>query len=165
LGRNQKAATVQETATEQAQTITELTLLRGFRDIVHERWGYMLGRRLKQSDMSEKTEKERKVVAEKRKDLKDNMETIIKNADIKGYVQKQEAIKEASEALAVVAKPLREPINELAKGIKYLDTVAIPDALNELGKPVQPKFKLGEWLSQALETQKKEKKKGKAFAA
>jgi len=149
--------------TETVQVVPEeLTLLRGFRDIVHERWAYMLGRKLKQSEMTEKTEKERKVVATARKDLKDSITKIIENADMKGYVAKQESIKKANEALAEVAKPLREPISVLAKGVKYMDTVAIPDALNELGKPVQPKFSLGKWLDDALVAQKNEKKKKRA---
>jgi len=137
----------------------EVTLLRGFRDLVGERMGYFLGRRLTQQDMSEKTEAERKAVAEIRKEIKGNIETYITNADIKTYMEKTAELKTASETLSKAAKPFREKISPLAKAQRYLDNVAIPDALKELGTPVQPRFSLSKWIDKAIESAKKTKKK------
>ena len=92
----------QTQATTQVQAIPveqELTLLRGFRDLVGERFGYFLGRRLTQQDMNEKTEAERKAVSEVRKTIKDNIPTWIKNADVKTYTAKQEALKTVAQTL------------------------------------------------------------------
>jgi len=133
-------------------------LLRGFRDLVGERFGYFLGRRLTQQEMNEKTEAERKAVAEVRKDIRDNLETFIKNADVKTYLTKKGLLKSAAEELSKAAKPFREKISPLAKAQRYLDNVAIPDALKELGTPVQPRFGLSKWINDALASAKKTKK-------
>jgi len=146
-----------------AQTIAipveeEVKLLRGFRDLVGERFGYFMGRRLTQQDMTEKTAAERKAVSEIRKEIRDNIPAWIKNADVKTYTVKQDALKTAAEALTKVSKPFREKIAPLSKAQKYLDNVAIPDALKELGTPVQPRFSLSKWIGDALASQKKKKK-------
>jgi len=150
-----------QTATAQTVAIPveqELTLLRGFRDLVGERWGYFMGRRLTQQDMTTKTEAERKAVAEVRKAITgDNLKTIIAKADVKTYETTLAKIKEARETLGKVAKPFREKISPLAKAQKYIDNVAIPDALKELGTPVQPRFSLSKWLETAIASQKKQK--------
>ena len=151
----------QTQATTQVQAIPveqELTLLRGFRDLVGERWGYFLGRRLTQTDMNEKTEAERKAVSEVRKTIRENIPTWIKNADVKTYTAKQEALKTVVETLSTAAKPFREKISPLAKAQRYLDNVAIPDALKELGTPVQPRFALSKWIDDTLKQQKQKKK-------
>jgi len=136
------------------------TLLVGFKDLVGERMGYFLGRRLTQQDMTKETEAERKAVAEVRKEITgDNLKTIISKADVKTYESALAKIKEAREALNKVAKPYREKISPLAKAQRYLDNVAIPDALKELGTPVQPRFSLSSWIEKAIETAKKTKKK------
>jgi len=153
-----KATTTQATATATIPVEQEITLLRGFRDLVGERFGYFLGRRLTQQEMNEKTEAERKAVAEIRKEISKNLETYIKNADVKTYMAKKGALKTASETLSNVAKPFREKISPLAKAQRYLDNVAIPDALKELGTPVQPRFGLSKWINDALASAKKTKK-------
>jgi len=145
-----------------AQTVTipveeEVKLLRGFRDLVGERFGYFMGRRLTQQDMTEKTAAERKAVSEIRKEIRDNIPAWIKNADVKTYTVKQDALKTAAEALTKVSKPFREKIAPLSKAQKYLDNVAIPDALKELGTPVQPRFSLSKWIGDAIASQKKKK--------
>jgi len=117
-----------------------------------------LGRRLTQAEMTEKTEAERKAVAEIRKDIiGDNLKTIISKADIKTYETKLSEIKTARENLSKVAKPFREKITPLAKAQRYLDNVAVPDALKELGTPVQPRFALSKWINDALASAKKKK--------
>jgi len=152
-----KTATAQTVAIPK-ETEQELTLLRGFRDLVGERWGYFMGRRLTQQEMTEKTEAERKAVAEIRKDITgDNLKTIISKGDLKTYESKLSAIKTAREALIKATKPFRDKISPLAKAQRYLDNVAIPDALKELGTPVQPRFSLSKWIVPALESQKKKK--------
>jgi len=134
-------------------------LLRGFRDLVGERWGYFLGRRLTQTEMTEKTEAERKAVAEIRKAIiGDNLKTIIAKADITTYETKLSEMKSARETLNKVAKPFREKISPLAKAQRYLDNVAIPDALKELGTPVQPRFSLSKWIGDAIASASKKKK-------
>jgi len=131
-------------------------LLRGFRDLIGERWGYFLGRRLTQQDMNQKTEAERKAVAEIRKDITgDNLKTIISKADIGTYENKLSDLKTARETLSKATKPFREKISPLAKAQRYLDNVAIPDALKELGTPVQPRFSLSKWIGDALASAKK----------
>lgn len=130
-------------------------MLRGFRDLVGERWGYFLGRRLTQQEMNQKTEAERKAVAEIRKEIRDNLENYIKNADVKTYMTKKTEAKTASETLSKSAKPFREKISPLAKAQRYLDSVAIPDALKELGTPVQPRFGLSKWINDAIASAKK----------
>lgn len=134
----------------------EVKLLRGFRDLIAERWGYFMGRRLTQEDMSNKTEAERKAVAEVRKNITgDNLKTIITKADVKTYESTLAKIKTAREVLNTASKPFREKISPLAKAQKYLDNVAIPDALKELGTPIQPRFSLSKWIGDALASQKK----------
>jgi len=137
----------------------ELTLLRGFRDLVGERWGYFMGRRLTQGEMTEKTETERKAVAEARKPITgDNLKQLIANKDVAGYERALANIKSAREALNKVAEPFRNKISPLAKAMRYLDGVAVPDALKELGTPVQPRFTLSKWIDDALAQQKQQKK-------
>jgi len=156
LPKGQTQATAQVVAVPAEQ---EVVLLRGFRDLVGERWGYFMGRRLTQADLTAKTEAERKAVAEIRKAITgDNLKTIITNSDIKTYEAKLSEIKTARENLNKVAKPYREKMSPLAKAQKYLDNVAIPDALKELGTPVQPRFALSKWINDTLEAQKHKKK-------
>jgi len=133
-------------------------LLRGFRDLVGERFGYFMGRRLTQQDMTEKTVAERKAVAEARKTITgDNLKEIIANKNVEGYEKGLASVKSAREAFNKVAKPFRAKISPLAKAQRYLDSVAIPDALKELGTPVQPRFSLSKWIGDALESAKKKK--------
>jgi len=157
----QKGQSAQATAA-QAVAIPveqEVVLLRGFRDLVGERYGYFLGRRLTQQEMTQKTEAERKAVAEIHKAITgDNLKTIIAKADIKTYETKLSEMKSARETFSKVAKPFREKISPLAKAQRYLDNVAIPDALKELGTPVQPRFSLSKWITDAIASASKKKK-------
>lgn len=129
----------------------ELTNLRGFRDLVGERWGYWLGRRVKQGELSEATKEERKAVREIRKGITDNLEETIRNSDIEGYLKQVKALKEAREVVSKKSKPFREKINPLSKAVRYMDNVAIPDALKELGTPIQPRFSLSDYVAQAMQ--------------
>ena len=129
-------------------------MLRGFRDLVGERWGYFLGRRMTQADMNEKTKEERKTVSTIRKEIADNLEEYIKTSDIDTYLSKTKNLKDAKEVVSKKSKPFREKINPLSKAQRYLDTVAIPDALKEIGTPVQPRFSLSKWITDAMKSEK-----------
>lgn len=152
-------ATVQTEAVEMPIE-QELTLLRGFRDLAGQRMGIFVGRRLKQQELSEKTEAERKAVAEVRKEIKKNIPDWIAKGDKASYDAKMADLKTASEAHSEAKKATGIPpvIKQLAQGQRYLDNEAIPNALSELGTPVQPAFSLAEWLTNRLEEQKKAKK-------
>ena len=108
---------------------------------------------------TEKTEAERKAIAEIRKAITgDNLKTIIAKADVKTYESKLSEMKSARETLSNASKPFREKISPLAKAQRYLDNVAIPDALKELGTPVQPRFSLSKWIGDAIASASKKKK-------
>ena len=130
--------------------LQEYTMLTGFRDLVGERAGYDLGRRLTQADMSEKTKEERKTAREIRKEITDSLEEYIKNSDIDTYLSKRKDLKTAREVVSKKSKPFREKISPLTRALKYLDNTAIPDALKELGTPVQERFSLSDWIKKAM---------------
>jgi len=135
----------------------ELTLLRGFRDLVGERFGYWMGRRLTQQELNDATKEERKVAREIRKTIKDNLTTWIENADIDSYTTKTEELTGANKVVKEKSKPFREKIAPLSKGIRYIDNIAIPDALKELGTPVQPRFTLSNYIETRIKEQKAKK--------
>lgn len=129
----------------------ELTLLRGFRDLAGERWGYFLGRRLTQSEMNDATKTEREAVREIRKGITgENLEKLITDGDIVTFQKHLKELNEAREVVSKKAKPFRAKISPLRKAQNYLDMVAIPDALKELGSPVQPRFSLSKWITDAM---------------
>ena len=132
----------------------QIKLLYGFRDLAGERWGYFLGRRMTQANMNDQTKEERKKVREVRKEITDNLEEYIRTSDLDTYVAKVKALKDAREVVSKKSKPFREKISPIAKAQKYLDTVAIPDALKELGTPVQPRFSLSKWITKAMKSEK-----------
>jgi len=149
----------QQTAQPEVVELTpeqEMKLLRGFRDLVAERTGYFLGRRLKQTELTEATKTEREAVRDIREEITgDNLVTIINESNIAGYNDALTRLKAAREVVTKKAKPFREKITPLAKAQKYMDNVAIPDALKELGAPVAPRFSLSKWVKNAIETEKK----------
>lgn len=149
----QKQATGQAEITIPAEVEVELTNLRGFRDLVGERFGYWLGRRLKQTEMNDATKEERKAVSEVRKSI--NIEEFIQNSDLDGYKTKLQELDAARKVVSDKAKPFREKISPLTSAVGFLDKVAIPDALKELGTPVQPRFSLSEFVKTQLAQQKK----------
>lgn len=128
----------------------ELTLLRGFRDLVAERTGYMFGAKALSKEMTDATVPERKAVIEANKTYKANLETWVKDADIDGFNEAIGRMKKAREEANTVRKPHMEKINPLRKGVKYIDLVAIPDSLKELGVQPQPMFNLSEWCAKAV---------------
>lgn len=158
-----KASTTQVEVPEEATQVElpeeiqqELIMLRGYRDLTGERWGYFVGRRMIQAEMNEKTAKERKAVNELRKTITgDNLVQIITDGDIETFQTKVKEITEAREVVTKLCKPFRTRMKPLAKAQKYMDMIAIPDALKELGTPIQERFSLSQWITDALEAEKK----------
>jgi len=130
----------------------ELTLLRGFRDLVAERVAYQMGVKVLNEEIKEKTASERKAFNEASKYLKENIETFIKNADYEGYVKAVEDRKAKAKALREAKKQNGfDKVSMLRKGIKYIDNVAIPKSLETLGVKLQPVFSLSEYIAKAVE--------------
>lgn len=132
----------------------ELENLRGFKTLVNERWGYVLGKKAKQAEMNDATKKERKVASEARSSLKEDLGRIIAEADVVGYNTALKTIEAANKVVAKASAPFREKMKPLGKATKYLDTVAIPDALAQIGAPIQPRFSLSDWVQKAIEEEK-----------
>jgi len=137
-----------------------LALLDTFAELVSERFGYFVARRLTQKDANEHTKEERKKVTEASKALTESIETLIKSpndANSKKVTSCRDVVKDARKVVAIARKPFNEKIKPLASIVKYCDSVAIPDSLKELGHPVVPQFKLSEWATKAVEQTKKKK--------
>lgn len=134
-------------------TVKQVALLVGFRDMVGERMGYWFGARVKRGDMNEATKTLRKKANEISKKMRgEALEELITNSNIEGYRKLLKQLKEQREKVSTKAKPFREKINPLNKAVKYLDNIAIPDALKELGTPVQPRFSLSDYVKKAMES-------------
>jgi len=142
-------------AVQEAEAIEqEVALLRGFRDLVAEGLGYYLGAKAIGAEASEKTKEQRKKVNSIRKEINSHLEEWIKNADIKSYTAKTTEYAEARAELRKAMKPFNQKKNPLNKAWRYCINVAFPDALKELGAPVQPRFSLSEWIESAISKKK-----------
>lgn len=131
----------------------ELKNLRGFRVLVAERTGYMFGAKAKGQEMSDKTEKERNTANETSKNLKKAITQLIEEptkAHSKAVQNLQVQLEKDRGALKEARSPFTKKIAPLRRAMGYIDTVAIPDALAQLGHPVQPRFSLSEWITTAL---------------
>lgn len=134
-------------------TIKQVALLVGFRDMVGERWGYWFGARVKRGEMNEATKTLRKKANEISKKIRgEALEELITNGNIEGFRKIVRQLKEQRTKVSTKSKPFREKINPLNKAVKYLDNIAIPDALKELGTPVQPRFTLSDYVQKAMES-------------
>ena len=149
-----------EAQTVQVPQEDRLALLEAFAELVSERWGYYMARRLTQKDANEKTKEERKKATEASKALNEGIETLIKSpneANSKKVTSCRDTLKDARKVVASARKPFNEKIKPLASAVKYCDNVAIPDSLKELGHPIVPRFSLSEWATKAVEQTKKKK--------
>lgn len=150
----QQAVTIPKEIAKQIKGLEEkVTLLTGFRDLVAERTGYMFGAKALSTTMSEKTEKERKVVREKGKNLKEAFTTLIEQPTKKhseNFLTVQKEVDEARKANKTAREPHMEKITPLRRAVRYLDVVAVPDALKELGVKTLPRFSLSDWVSKAI---------------
>ncbi|GAH57272.1 unnamed protein product [marine sediment metagenome] len=143
----QQVAEVPQEASE------SLVLLEGFRDLVGERYGYFLGRKIKAKQMNEETAEERKAVSDIRKTISESIPDWIENANVKEYNAQKEALKDADAERKKVQAPFRKEIEPLAKAVKYMDSTAIPDALKELGAEPTPRFSLSDYVKEAIAAQ------------
>lgn len=156
-----KRQSAQSTQVTEEAVPSKLDMLEAFAELVSERYGYFMARRLTQQDMAEKTKDETKAVREKAKQLSENITSYIESAtdDLRTAIKANQKDLEAVRKTAATArKPFQEKIKPLAQAQKYCDAVAIPDSLKELGHPVAPRFNLSEWMGKALEQSKQKKK-------
>lgn len=149
----------------QAQTANSVpvadvqALTSAFVELVGERFGYWLARRMTQQDMAEKTKAPSKVAHELAKTEHEKIEEYLEKptAEIKAVIMKTRTnLKDARTKLKEARKPFMEKITPLAKAVRYCDNVAIPDSLKELGHPVAPRFSLSDWAAEAIKPKKKE---------
>lgn len=155
----QSAQTAQAVPAEAVPS--KMDMLEAFTELVSERYGYFMARRLTQQDMAEKTKEETKAVREKAKQLSENIDTYIDTPsdDLKGTIKaNQKDLTDLRKKAATARKPFQDKVKPLVQAQKYCDAVAIPDSLKELGHPVAPRFSLSEWMQKALEQSKQKKK-------
>ena len=149
----------QKTAQIPKEISKELTLLRGFRDLLAERTGYMFGAKALSTTMSEKTEKERKVVTDKGKSVKEAFTTLIEQPTkqhSENFLQVQKELVDAQKVNKKAREPHMAKITPLRRAVRYIDVVAVPDALKQLGSPALPRFSLSDWVSKAIVKKKKD---------
>lgn len=140
------------------ECLQRITMLAGFRDMVGEREGYFFGAKIKRQEMNDATKEERKVATDLRKDFKKTIRVWVENGDVEAYDKALTGIADAREVVTKKTKPFRAKINPLNRAVKFFDTVAIPDALSEMGTPVQPRFSLSKYITNQIEEYKKQKK-------
>lgn len=131
----------------------ELTLLRGFRDLVGQRTGYMFGAKALSATMSKDTKTQREAVSEAGKKVKEGIELLIEQPtkeNSKNVLDAQSKVTKVKKANQKAREPHMKKISPLRKAVRYIDTVAVPDSLKELGKPVSPRFSLSDWAKKAI---------------
>ncbi len=144
-------------AVEEIEVVNqELVLLRGFRDLVSEGLGYYFGAKAVSLEAREDVEvtAKRKQATDLRKEISKSIPSWIQNADVKTYETKISEMTEARKALSEVMKPFTEKKKPLDKAYRYCISVAFPDALKEIGAPVQPRFNLSDWIKEATAKKK-----------
>jgi len=149
-----------QTVTVEAEAVSRRDLLEGFAELVSERYGYAQASTLKMAEMNEAVADLNKELREIRKSLNTAIEEYIKepNDGLREQIFKcRETIEEKRPIIKEKKAPFMKEINPLAKAVRYLDNVAIPDSLKEIGYPVQPRFSLSDWVKKGIESQKKRK--------
>ena len=149
------ASTVEATLDERGQ------LLDAFAQLVAERYGYSVARRVKQAEMSVATEALRQDATALRGRITESIESLIKDLKaetasviVDGRAQLEVKRAEISEA----SKPFREAMSPLNRGVRFFDNVIIPDSLKQLGYGIQPIFNLSDHVKEKMELAKKAKK-------
>jgi hypothetical protein len=149
-------------ATEQvpAAIAERFSLLQKFAGLVAERYGYVVGRKMKSAEMREDaavklaSESVRKLT----KELSKSVETLIKeptkpNSEV--VTRNRTELEEARDKAHTAREPFLEKMKPLTKVIRMMDNIAIPDSLKEVGIELKPRFQLSEWADKALEATKK----------
>lgn len=147
-----------QVAEAEAVEVSRLDMLEAFSELVGERHGYWMARRLTQQEMNEAVKEEAKAYRETRKAINTAITTYIDEPtdELRTAIKEnQQTLKSQGKVLKEKKAPFMKKISPLAKAVRYCDNVAIPDSLKELGKPVQPRFSLSQWISNALEATKK----------
>jgi len=100
----------------------ELTLLRGFRDLVSEGLGYYLGAKAVTAEAreDESVVQARKQANSIRKEIVKSIPTWIENSDIEAYNEKTAELESARNHLKEVMKPYRERRKPLDKAWRYM---------------------------------------------
>jgi len=133
-------------------------LQEAFIELVGERYGYWVGRRLTQQDMSKATKDQAKAVSDLNKGVNTAIEEYIVEAsdDLRTQILNgRKAVAEAKKTLKTARAPFMKKMTPLAKAVRYCDNVAIPDSLKELGHPIQPRFSLSDWVQAAIKPKEK----------
>jgi len=154
-----KSGQSQSAQTNAVPVADQQALQVAFIELVGERYGYWLARRMTQQDMAEKTKEQSKAVRELGKTERTKIEEYIEkptDAVKTAILNARKSLKTARETLKTARKPFMEKISPLAKAVRYCDSVAIPDSLKELGHPVSPRFSLSDWAKEATKPKKKE---------
>jgi len=128
-------------------------LQEAFVELVGERYGYYVARRLTQQDMTTATKDKAKAVSTMVKAVNTAIEEYIANAsdDLRTQILNgRKSIAEAKKTLRTARAPFMAKMSPLAKAVRYCDNVAIPDSLKELGHPIQPRFSLSDWVQTAI---------------
>jgi len=134
-------------------------LQNAFIELVGERYGYWLARRMTQQDMSEKTKVQADAAHKLAKDERKGIEELIKaptEENSTAVLKTRKSLADAREKLKEARKPFMDKMSPLAKAVRYCDSVAIPDSLKELGHPIAPRFSLSDWAKEAIKPKKKE---------
>lgn len=154
-----KAQTAQELA--QPQEVSRADMTESFVDLVGECFAYKLGKKSLAKKMKESVKADSKKASEIGKTISENLELLVKGEKVEEarqtVVAKRVELKAKREAISKATKPLREEIKPLSEAIKFCETIAIPDSLKELGKPVEPLTKLTKEMSEQIEANKAKK--------
>jgi len=147
-----------KTKTEEPVPVVDTQALReAFVELVAERWGYYVGRRVTQQDMATATKDQSKAVRDLSKKVNEAIEGYIAEPsdDLRTQILNgRKAVGEAKKVLKTARAPFMKKISPLAKAVRYCDNVAIPDSLKELGHPIQPRFSLSDWVTDAIKPKK-----------
>jgi len=147
-----------KTKTEEPVPVVDTQALReAFVELVAERWGYYVGRRVTQQDMATATKDQSKAVRDLAKKVNEAIEGYIAEPsdDLRTQILNgRKAVVEAKKTLKTARAPFMKKISPLAKAVRYCDNVAIPDSLKELGHAIQPRFSLSDWVQDAIKPKK-----------
>jgi hypothetical protein len=151
-----------QTAEPQTEVIVESTnrleMLETFAGLISERWGYVFGRKINTAEANKAVKadaaKAREIGATFKEHLA-NLRKVPTPENAKALDATEEELKKARKIVAVARKPFTEKSKPLVQAIKYLDNVAVPDSLKEIGYPILPRFSLSEWVGKAVDASKK----------
>ena len=140
---------------EETLTPEQISVLIGFRDLLTERVCYSMGRAEIRAKMSKATKKERKNASGIRAGIKENLVQWVTDGNITEYEKQTALLTDASEIVSKKSKPFNKEISPLTKAMKFIDNIAVPDALGVMGIKPKPRFSLSDYMVAQLEKQEK----------